>query len=306
MRSARLRPCLVLTAAFALLAVAPAHAASTPLKVQTQNLDAGADLASVPLGAAWDAAKASDLPSRTQAVADEIAAADPDVIALQEVARWTATGPGEPSYDELELILLALGQRGLGYFVGAVFDGADTGPVALPSAADPQFTLRFQDRDVILVRDRAGLTFANPQHGAFALGSSGLRGWASIDGVVGDRAFRFVDTQLAEASELSELTDGPLSTSRAVIAAGDFGAPPVVPPGLTDIGARQNDFTCCQAADLLNAKPVLDRRSDLVLTAGTRARPSPKVEVVGDRGADRTPAGLWPSDHAGVVATVYP
>jgi hypothetical protein len=300
MRSASLRPCLALAATFALLVAAPAHAAPTPLKVQTQNLYAGADLGS------WDAVKASDIPARAQAVADEIAAADPDVISLQEVGRWTATAAGEPSYDQLELILLALGQRGLGYFVGAIFDGTDTGAVPLPSAADPQSTLRFQDRDVILVRDRAGLTFANSQHGAFAAGSSVRRGWASIDGVVGDRAFRFVATQLGDASELAELAAGPLSTTGAVIAAGDFGAPPTAPLALTDVGARQNDFTCCQAVDLLNTRSVLDRRSDLVLTAGTQRRPSPKAQVVGDRRADRTPAGLWPSDHAGVVATVYP
>jgi hypothetical protein len=28
------------------------------------------------------------------------------------------------------------------------------------------------------------------------------------------------------------------------------------------------------------------------------------VELVGDKQADRTPSGLWPSDHAGVVATL--
>lgn len=30
------------------------------------------------------------------------------------------------------------------------------------------------------------------------------------------------------------------------------------------------------------------------------------TNIVGEELADRTPAGLWPSDHAGVVATVVP
>jgi len=28
------------------------------------------------------------------------------------------------------------------------------------------------------------------------------------------------------------------------------------------------------------------------------------ADVVGEESADRTPGGLWPSDHAGVVATL--
>ena len=49
-------------------------------------------------------------------------------------------------------------------------------------------------------------------------------------------------------------------------------------------------------------------RIDLVLTRGTGGRPLPadRPVVVGADPANRTPTGLWPSDHAGVVVRVRP
>ena len=49
----------------------------------------------------------------------------------------------------------------------------------------------------------------------------------------------------------------------------------------------------------------LDTRIDHVLTRGA-AEPSDKSLVTGTDPANRTPAGLWPSDHAGVVTRVFP
>jgi endonuclease/exonuclease/phosphatase family metal-dependent hydrolase len=46
----------------------------------------------------------------------------------------------------------------------------------------------------------------------------------------------------------------------------------------------------------------LTKRVDLVLTRGGFDTVS--AAVVGEQLADRTPSGLWPSDHAGVVATL--
>ena len=61
-------------------------------------------------------------------------------------------------------------------------------------------------------------------------------------------------------------------------------------------------FACCQAPDLLNAASSLDQRIDLVLVRGRVG--APRIELIGDRQKDRTPSGLWPSDHAGVAATL--
>ena len=63
-------------------------------------------------------------------------------------------------------------------------------------------------------------------------------------------------------------------------------------------------LTCCQNATLTNVPTALRSRIDLILTRGP-IRPL-SAEVVGDipfrtQGPARP---IWPSDHAGVVATV--
>jgi endonuclease/exonuclease/phosphatase family metal-dependent hydrolase len=51
-----------------------------------------------------------------------------------------------------------------------------------------------------------------------------------------------------------------------------------------------------------NPESLFDQRIDLVLIRG--AAHVRNVDLVGEEEADRTASGLWPSDHAGVVATV--
>jgi exonuclease III len=68
--------------------------------------------------------------------------------------------------------------------------------------------------------------------------------------------------------------------------------------------ARPNDpgFTCCQAENLLNVNSALSSRIDLIQFRGPFTIEN--VQVVGASPADRLHLGLWPSDHAGVVATL--
>ena len=67
-------------------------------------------------------------------------------------------------------------------------------------------------------------------------------------------------------------------------------------------------YTCCHADDLSNEVPTLDERIDLVLVRaaddhfGGPVLRGVQAEVLGDEPGDRTPGGLWPSDHAGVVS----
>ena len=72
--------------------------------------------------------------------------------------------------------------------------------------------------------------------------------------------------------------------------------------GFADGWPGADGLTCCHAVDLHNPNPTLTKRIDLVLTRG--ALETVSAEVLGDAAADRTPSGLWPSDHAGVVATL--
>jgi endonuclease/exonuclease/phosphatase family metal-dependent hydrolase len=60
-------------------------------------------------------------------------------------------------------------------------------------------------------------------------------------------------------------------------------------------------FTC-QAGNLLNPTSLLSQRIDLVLFRG--AFDVADISLIGNQPADRTSSGLWPSDHAGVAATL--
>jgi exonuclease III len=78
--------------------------------------------------------------------------------------------------------------------------------------------------------------------------------------------------------------------------------------GFVDAWELRNDpaapgFTCCQANDLRNVTSQLDSRIDLIWLLGQLPAVTPDVHVIGADQADKTSTGLWPSDHAGVVAT---
>jgi endonuclease/exonuclease/phosphatase family metal-dependent hydrolase len=342
---------LSLVVALALALAGTAAAAQTPVKVETRNLYLGSSLdpatsATTPeqffagLNQIWATVKASDIPARMQRIADEIQREQPDLIGLQEVSKWTSTnlaaGSNEPSYDFLALLQSALSARGLSYTAAATSDNFDvTVPLPGPPPAT-QFLLRFQDRDVILVRNRPGVAFSNPQDASFATQAtlnspigplSFDRGWASVQAVVDGRSFTFLDTHLEVAgatapvqeAQARELLAGPLSGPGPIVAAGDFNSAAdgsttqsygILTAVLQDAWVKGNrqapGFTCCQAADLRNKLSLLHERIDLILTKGAQPNPAPKAKVIGDRQVDKTPSGLWPSDHAGVSATVYP
>jgi endonuclease/exonuclease/phosphatase family metal-dependent hydrolase len=136
--------------------------------------------------------------------------------------------------------------------------------------------------------------------------------------------------QAAQASELNydlAVNAGSNPGSRLIVAGDINSAPthapigPIVPPytqlttGQTIFGqqafapmtdtwllrpGKPSGNTCCQAGDLLNASSEHDERIDVVL-----ARPSPlevKANVMDAKTDDKTASGLWPSDHASVIA----
>ena len=136
--------------------------------------------------------------------------------------------------------------------------------------------------------------------------------------------------QAAQATELNAalaLNPSPVPGSRLILAGDINSAPthepigPIMPPyrqfanGLTIFGARAfapmtdtwtlrpgkpDGFTCCESADLLNGSSRHDVRYDVVF-----ARPAPakvKANVMDAETSDKTESGLWPSDHASVIA----
>jgi endonuclease/exonuclease/phosphatase family metal-dependent hydrolase len=143
------------------------------------------------------------------------------------------------------------------------------------------------------------------------------RGWASVDVKIRGKPFRFVTTHLEAFSplvrnpEAAELLAGPAATDLPVVLVGDMNSGPGFDLGAYNIllGAGSSDawidgsgLTCCHADDLHNPDPTLTKRIDLVLARGGFETLS--ADVVGEEPADRTASGLWPSDHAGVVATL--
>jgi hypothetical protein len=72
-------------------------------------------------------------------------------------------------------------------------------------------------------------------------------------------------------------------------------------------------YSCCQLADLSNPRPIFSERIDYVWTRGLgdlRGRHSllGQIRLFGDVPSDRLLNGagdlIWPSDHAGVIATI--
>jgi endonuclease/exonuclease/phosphatase family metal-dependent hydrolase len=138
-----------------------------------------------------------------------------------------------------------------------------------------------------------------------------------VDVKIRGKRFRLITTHLEAFSPLvrnpqaAELLAGPAATDLPVVVVGDFNSGPGGDPGAYGIllGGGFSDawndgpgLTCCHAGDLHNPNPTLTKRIDLVLTRGGFGTVA--ADVVGEASADRTPSGLWPSDHAGVVATL--
>jgi endonuclease/exonuclease/phosphatase family metal-dependent hydrolase len=345
---------LVAVAATALLAVPVARAdqphpfaGDRQVTVMTQNLYLGTDLnpifgaPSLPalfaaVGAGWAQVQSNDFRARAQAIADQIAAAQPDLVGLQEAELYRTDVPSDGSatpaetvaYDFIQLLMGALAQRGLTYKPVAVFNGTD---VELPAGLPPTLDVRFSDRVTMLGRTdekTADLKLSNPQAGTYQTALTiptvagtitAPRGWVSVDVKIRGESFRIVDTHLEAFSPLvrnpqaGELLAGPADTELPVVAVGDFNSGPgtdrgayniLVAGGFSDAWPSLNGvgWTCCHPADLHNPSPALTKRVDLVLTRGGFQTVS--AEVVGEEPGDRTASGLWPSDHAGVVATL--
>ena len=242
-------------------------------------------------------------------------------------------------YDFLEILLRELANGHL-YEPVVVQQEAD-----LESPTTLGFDVRLTMRDVILVRRGGDVRVASRQSANFAHNlilpiAGGLasvtstRGWTAVDVLAKNQRFRFVNTHLEAFSNFFrcaqslELLDGPLATtSLPIVLVGDLNSAPD-DPGFTEDGSPFNDTnpyeiltaaglidtwtevhrrnpgnTCCNEADLRNVRPTYVQRIDHVLLSEGDTFGS---ELVGDTSRDRTRGGLWPSDHAGVVATVAP
>jgi hypothetical protein len=167
------------------------------------------------------------------------------------------------------------------------------------------------------------------------------RGWVAVDAKIRNRTFHFVNThfevvtvpelaplQLAQAQELLTIL---AMQAHQVILVGDFNSMPkgddvntqvsydfIQNNGFVDAWRRyegRSELTHNKAGNtyghdygLRNEKVDMYERIDLiwvrsnVFANGKQDIGAVFLDVVGDELTDRTPSGLWPSDHAGVVA----
>jgi endonuclease/exonuclease/phosphatase family metal-dependent hydrolase len=310
----------------------------------TQNLSYGAgtglDLfAGAATGDLWQHVVDTDFPARAAAIAKEVDAARPDLIGLQEATIWR-TGSlldlGDAShveYDFTRILVSALADRGLTYRAVAKSTNAD---LAFPASVDGDFkTLRMTDQDVILARVKRGARYSviDTDHGNYeanfdlnipVIGDQAFtRGWAAVDVRAGKRGrpFRFVTTHLdafdsaVRDAQAQELLAGPASSLKVpVLVAGDFNAIPgsalftdMTHAGFADawpaLHGSAPGYTGTQSDTLDNPTSQLSERIDAVFLRGSRTGVL-AADTIGDTPADKTPAGLWPSDHAGVTATI--
>lgn len=247
------------------------------------------------------------------------------------------------AYDFLALVLDSLRAHGVDYTAAAVDRTTDIQvPViaGVDAAGAPLLAgVRFTDGDAVLVR--SDVPYADPQSGVYTaftpitvgpVTTGEFQGWSAVDATIGGRTYRIVathlagqearDVQLAQTRELLALLD---AESRPTLLVGDFnsdvfGADPtratptygmVRSASFSDAWSEPHradpGLTCCEGADLLNRQPTFNQRIDFVFSRnlGAGRRPLHRA-VLGDSRGERTAAGLWPSDHGGVVVTFGP
>ena len=289
------------------------------------------------VGSAYNRVQATNFVERADSIADEIQKTGPDLIGLQEVillrTQIPSDGPATPatniSLDYLKILVDTLAERGLIYEPVVVQNGTDIEAPGLISTGIVD--IRLTDRDVILARADRDFTLSNSNGAQFAaklplttpFGPISIpRSWVSVDITFdnGDKA-RVVSTHLEPLSPIiqglqaDELLNGPGNTHLPVALIGDFnsnadetGSPTYTKLKNADfidawsLKGRGTGFTCCQADDLLNPNSSLTERTDLVMFQGNFDVKD--IEIVGNSQKDRTISGLWPSDHAGIVASL--
>jgi endonuclease/exonuclease/phosphatase family metal-dependent hydrolase len=296
------------------------------------------DPADVPEVAAglWAEVQASNFPERAKVLAAQIVAAAPDLVALQEVTLYRTQSPsdyqpgaapnaGDVALDFLASLMTELDALGGGYTVAGVAENVD----AEFPAADPGglIDVRLTDRDVFLARtgvETSNFVQANfPTKFSITVGGVGgvsltlARSTSRIDANVGGAAFTFGNGHLeiqslasVHAAQAQELVDAWSDVPSPALLLGDFNSDPedaeykLIMKNFTDAWSRVGSgdgFTCC--VRLTDADATAESRIDLILYRGSFKPKS--IEVVGnDPSTGRTPAGLWPTDHFGVRATL--
>jgi hypothetical protein len=244
--------------------------------------------------------------------------------------------------DFLKILQENIEARGLKYRVAAIqaeadieapaFEGEDT------EANDKGKDVRLTMHDVLLVRKAKGIKIHKKGSGQYEAGFDAPlgsyasvrvpRGYTWADVTVRKQRFRAVNTHLESffsriaLAQAQELLAGPAKKGRMILL-GDFNSDPL------DASEKPGDIPHHSAYRFVTEKfkdawlqlktkdpghtsgygemvndpdtTNIDHRIDFVFSRGFKAR---KGWIVGTDPDNRTSSGLWPSDHAGVVATL--
>ena len=276
----------------------------------------------------WHGENATRFGERADSIAQIIAEQHPHIICLQEVAHWRGLILLDLyNHNFLAMLQQRLVALGLHYdIVGMLetinfysqFDSGGTFPS----------TLRWRENVVILARQSTQIEVSNVRTRSFddtftiSSPSHSLefqRGWIAADISYRGKRARYVCTHLEPRSssvrqdQAAQLIDWLSGTGLPVIVMGDMSSLPAsaVYTQFTNAGYQdawaaihglQAGPTCCQSPDLMNSTSELDKRNDYVFLRGALTPVS--ISRVGQNQSDRTPGGLWPSDHAGLVAHI--
>ena len=279
----------------------------------------------------------NNFPARAKSLAAEIKKAKPDLVGVQEATTWrrgadgVKDGPATPAtkvvYDSATELLKALKKAGAPYKLAVERPWFDfEAPTALG------YDVRITQNDAILIRKGSKVKVTKKFKGGFAHHfdpptvrgpAPELRGWVGVDGKLAGHKFRFVSTHLEAYSpavadqQMQELLkkSGPLgSKKRHSILVGDFNSAPGANANDRGTARDANAYysaidagfrnplpkrkTCCFAEDLHSTADRLETWIDHVLV-----RPKIKAVKSGIVGTKQV-GGLYPSDHAGIFATL--
>ena len=277
----------------------------------------------------------SDFPERATAIAKSIKTSQPHLIGLQEISLLRRQSPGdritgglvpaeEVVLDFLQILIDALHAEGLSYEVAAKVENID---IEMPMLTDTGIDdVRLTDYDVILSRSDVTISRVMSANytNALTIETLGLeiqRGYAAVDATVSGVTYRFVNTHLEAFAEenrvaqTQELVDILSDETLPIILLGDFNtrAPDgtayqiLLSAGYVDVWQMVSEGTgntCCQDDDILNEVSDHSVRIDQIFVRNLELPTSVLTHTVGDKPSDRLPSGLWPSDHAGVVAHI--
>jgi endonuclease/exonuclease/phosphatase family metal-dependent hydrolase len=277
----------------------------------------------------------SDFPGRAVAIAKLIKAYQPHLIGLQEISLIRRQIPGdlisggtvqaeEVVLDFLKLLMDALQAEGLNYQVAAKIENID---IEMPMFSDTGIVdVRSTDYDVIL--SRSDVEISRPMSANYEnaltielIGFDVKRGYAAVDATVSGTTYRVVSTHLESLTEenrvaqTQELVDILSYETIPIILLGDFNTRAtegtayqiLLSAGYVDVWQMDSEGTgntCCQDDEILNEMSDLTVRIDQIFVRNLKLPVSIMTHTVGDKASDRLVSGLWPSDHAGVVAQI--